>query len=1349
MFKIVLSALLVILLLSSCNSSDQSTVATVIKDQTISGYVIDDPVIGATIEVYNGNTLIVKEENATDIDGHFSINLDQDYTQIRIFEGSDLLYTINKDVIEKDEIISPLLLLKKELGTHYPSASHPALHIAMLNKLKELLNYTQNDPQQFNALIENANKDFLAQQLEAIDTTQHNVQCFENNTTYPLHITCFADDTISWSENNTTLYQGKTFSYDLNSDTTIQMRWSDGYMQNKTIDKYYIHNQQQRTISASTEENISIDLARVDIPANSFDNDINLTVSLLSYSADDSVEPEYALEVTPANNIEVSKEPVKITIPLSDKMYNLAVDGRLKIAKTDVFGTTLLDPIIDDNNKTASVEVTTFSLYKPIEYTKNVDYDTFISALKSDETNAENKTFYDVLYDNSDETTQELLALIKDEEIDASDVLNSRLDNGTTTLASALVTLYNQLIDIQNDYSNDYPAYINMMYKIYGNDAQYDKILRDTLNSLDQFFQLGEDISIDKVFDFSINLNGTTYKLPVSSLAWGDTIYTRYRDYFSKYVLQPIDIFKNVIVEYKDPWYSAVQGIEALNWIEASYMALPNIVGSVFDGYRDAQVSALRKTIDTIQEDSYLLYNEEINLLMNYIDNNIGQPQGDATSWWNDVMQIDLRDVGTAHFAFNEEKQVLECGTYVKIDKNDFLLMYMLHQKYDKSHIEGQKEFLNQTIALVMQIIKLRMEKGIENTVKVSYVYKEDGSQRETLNSNGGLKEHFYITDNTTILFVQPQEDYYLKDVTFVFLDNQENEIGSIDVDKIDASGYSVTGAAINSSLDKETAVHIIMKGKLYSDGYIYDEELMNYTYDDVIEITKLANRIELTRSDAYDNMQFSFPSLKIDEYGKALLTMQNKGDLQQFGKVYFDADFNFVIDGNTTFTKHYTATMYDGFNKDLSLGFFTQQEATALKNAQTITLNMSASFVFNDPKLLNTLTIDKNDYGTIPFAIDSVTNNYTFNPYLFNIEQGFVIGTEDQESISNLIFTKVYADVIKDNRIFGVLEIIKDNVVVYNKSVVLDFYKDNGFGDLIPSTQATLQVEPNITQDGIYIVRFSAQGAVSEKQITIGQEDTISDEQTDQDILQSVTNNQLIQSVSDVRVVQESDDTTLQFTVLLKKSVQSIKLITEDGIKYDIYDKDTFDFLGMQAGDEYTSTRDGVTFAVQTSTDMLTWGVSYTLDAKLLQDTSFTIEVTDEEGITEKIVKTYTIDAQQESIQIESAYIRVLSEDETSVVYKMVIETSMGIDGLQLESSYENRVYTIIDDGKLTEKPDFISYITPSYWVSLPSHIEIVFVVQKSDEVQDKWFKVNVSGDVNNSSNFAVKTLTYEVPAL
>ena len=53
-----------------------NTKASLSKDKVISGYVIDDPIVKATIAIYDLNgTLIKKEENATDSSGKFSIKI--------------------------------------------------------------------------------------------------------------------------------------------------------------------------------------------------------------------------------------------------------------------------------------------------------------------------------------------------------------------------------------------------------------------------------------------------------------------------------------------------------------------------------------------------------------------------------------------------------------------------------------------------------------------------------------------------------------------------------------------------------------------------------------------------------------------------------------------------------------------------------------------------------------------------------------------------------------------------------------------------------------------------------------------------------------------------------------------------------------------------------------------------------------------------------------------------------------------------------------------------------------------------------------------------------------------------
>jgi hypothetical protein len=69
---IVLFTMFFALVFSGCGGGSSSSNDTTSK--AISGYVIDDPVAGATIEVYDANgTLLKKKENATDKNGYFNI----------------------------------------------------------------------------------------------------------------------------------------------------------------------------------------------------------------------------------------------------------------------------------------------------------------------------------------------------------------------------------------------------------------------------------------------------------------------------------------------------------------------------------------------------------------------------------------------------------------------------------------------------------------------------------------------------------------------------------------------------------------------------------------------------------------------------------------------------------------------------------------------------------------------------------------------------------------------------------------------------------------------------------------------------------------------------------------------------------------------------------------------------------------------------------------------------------------------------------------------------------------------------------------------------------------------------
>ena len=71
-------------------STQKENINTQKNTKTISGYVIDDPVVGATIEVYDLNgTLLKREENATDKNGKYKITVNKVSEKyfIKVFQG--------------------------------------------------------------------------------------------------------------------------------------------------------------------------------------------------------------------------------------------------------------------------------------------------------------------------------------------------------------------------------------------------------------------------------------------------------------------------------------------------------------------------------------------------------------------------------------------------------------------------------------------------------------------------------------------------------------------------------------------------------------------------------------------------------------------------------------------------------------------------------------------------------------------------------------------------------------------------------------------------------------------------------------------------------------------------------------------------------------------------------------------------------------------------------------------------------------------------------------------------------------------------------------------------------------
>ena len=174
--------------------------ATIAQTKSISGYVIDDPVSGATVEIYDDNgNLLAKEENATDNSGHFSISIPQDKFSSPILKV--IAYKNNGDVV-----LSAYDNTNKNREVYVTQDTTALINKLVLDNVKVVDEYFKLKEQYgfVNGKIANVNS-YEAKKIKYIATRiEHS---FKNNLSYSV----FSDDNLT--EKSLDITQGSIFDF--------------------------------------------------------------------------------------------------------------------------------------------------------------------------------------------------------------------------------------------------------------------------------------------------------------------------------------------------------------------------------------------------------------------------------------------------------------------------------------------------------------------------------------------------------------------------------------------------------------------------------------------------------------------------------------------------------------------------------------------------------------------------------------------------------------------------------------------------------------------------------------------------------------------------------------------------------------------------------------------------------------------------------------------------------------------------------------------------------------------------------------------------------------------------------
>ena len=451
--------------------------------KSISGYVIDDPVVGATIEVYdeNGN-LIAKKENATDETGYFDIELPVSISigKVRAIKDN---FELEAKVIdsEKKIVISPISLLRdklidefgyeeakktfESLGIDDFVLSHESIskQIKLIDEIRHYLNMEGIPPSVFVKAVKEANSSALIKEISDTDNETFYLKCFNGKEVFPKKIMCVSslpsgDYVVKWELDNSS-YEGsfveipvehsgtvKALVFDKDGNVVYRQSFNIHGIENVESEKTYVVDENNTILSSG---NFSLTVQ------NALPEGTKLTLKVAKGTITDyfSVTSD---EVYIIDSEKEPQKPVKVSIPLTDEEYRLARAGKLAVLKKDSEGEFILKGFLDTENKTYIVTVESFSKLQKIKIDDGED---FIDELKN------NSLFYSWLLEAApNDDVKKFLQDIKDNNVD-SDILEKVLEGrftGTDISAGRVVAnLYNLKKALGRLWdSNGYPDYV-------------------------------------------------------------------------------------------------------------------------------------------------------------------------------------------------------------------------------------------------------------------------------------------------------------------------------------------------------------------------------------------------------------------------------------------------------------------------------------------------------------------------------------------------------------------------------------------------------------------------------------------------------------------------------------------------------------------------------------------------------------------------------------------------------------------------------------------------------------------------------------------------------------------------
>ena len=381
---------------SGSNGTSSGSGGSTTKSISISGYIIDDPdpVVGATIEVYdeNGN-LIAKKENATDETGYFDIELPVSISigKVRAIKDN---FELEAKVIdsEKKIVISPISLLRdklidefgyeeakktfESLGIDDFVLSHESIskQIKLIDEIRHYLNMEGIPPSVFVKAVKEANSSALIKEISDTDNETFYLKCFNGKEVFPKKIMCVSslpsgDYVVKWELDNSS-YEGsfveipvehsgtvKALVFDKDGNVVYRQSFNIHGIENVESEKTYVVDE-NNTILSSGNFSLTVQDA---LPEGT-----KLTLKVAKGTITDyfSVTSD---EVYIIDSEKEPQKPVRVSIPLTDEEYRLAKAGKLAVLKRDSKGEFVLKGFLNPENKTYIVTIESFSELQKIE----------------------------------------------------------------------------------------------------------------------------------------------------------------------------------------------------------------------------------------------------------------------------------------------------------------------------------------------------------------------------------------------------------------------------------------------------------------------------------------------------------------------------------------------------------------------------------------------------------------------------------------------------------------------------------------------------------------------------------------------------------------------------------------------------------------------------------------------------------------------------------------------------------------------------------------------------------------------------------------------------------------------